>query len=133
MLFTLFINSLIVEAPVLSGNSTTATSMSISWTSLGSYVESYEVMWQRDTSGECSDENEGSISLTGGSTSYDIVGLEEDSSYNITVTANNGAGGSTVSNTITTMTLEAGEGCPYALCQVELLLCIQHHLLLLLL
>ena len=65
-------------------------------------------MWQRDTSGECPDEDEDSISLTDGSTSYDIMGLEEDSSYNITVTASNAAG-SAVSNTVTAMTLEAGE------------------------
>ena len=88
--------------------STTATSISLSWTSAGSEVDSYEVMWQRDTSGECPDEDEDSISLTDGSTSYDIMGLEEDSSYSITVTASNVAG-SAVSNTVTAMTLEAGE------------------------
>ena len=66
------------------------------------------MMWQRDTSGECPDEDEDSISLTDGSTSYDIMGLEEDSSYSITVTASNVAG-SAVSNTVTAMTLEAGE------------------------
>ena len=65
-------------------------------------------MWRRDTSGECPDEDEDSISLTNGSTSYDIMGLEEDSSYSITVTASNAAG-SAVSNTVTAMTLEAGE------------------------
>ena len=67
-------------------------------------------MWQRDTSGECPDEDEDSISLTDGSTSYDILELEEDSSYtcSITVTASNTAG-SAVSNTVTAMTLEAGE------------------------
>ena len=66
------------------------------------------MMWQRDTSGECPDEDEGSISLTDGSTSYDIMELEEDSSYSITVTASNAAV-SVVSNTVTAMTLEAGE------------------------
>ena len=88
---------------------TTATSISLSWTSAGSEVDSYEVMWQRDTSGECPDEDEDSISLTDGSTSYDIMGLEEDSSYSITVTASNAAGSSAVSNPVTAMTLEAGE------------------------
>ena len=67
------------------------------------------MMWQRDTSGECPDEDEDSISLTDGSTSYDIMGLEEDSSYSTTVTASIAAGGSAVSNTVTAMTLEAGE------------------------
>ena len=65
------------------------------------------MMWQRDTSGECPDEDEDSISLTDGSTSYDIMGLEEDSVYSITVTASNAAG-SAVSNTVTAMTQEAG-------------------------
>ena len=65
------------------------------------------MMWQRVTSGECPDEDEDSISLTDGSNSYDIMGLEEDSSYSITVTASNPAG-STVSNTVTAMTQEAG-------------------------
>ena len=66
-------------------------------------------MWQRDTSGECPDGDEDTISLTDGSTSYDIMGLEEDSSYSITVTASNAAGSSAVSNTVTALTLEAGE------------------------
>ena len=86
---------------------TTATSFSLSWTSASSVVDSYEVMWQRDTSRECSDEDEGNATITDGSTSYDIMGLEEDSSYTIIVTATNIAGSSAVS--ITEMTLEAGE------------------------
>ena len=95
--------------PSVTVGTTTATSISLSWTSAGSEVDSYEVMWQRHTSGECPDKDEDSISLTGGSTSYDIMGLEEDSSYSITVTASNAAGSSAVSNTVTAMTLEAGE------------------------
>ena len=67
-------------------------------------------MWQRDSSGECPDEDEDSIFLTDGSTSYSIVGLEEDSSYSITVTASNAAADSNaVSNTVTAMTLESGK------------------------
>ena len=75
----------------------------------GSVVTSYEVMWQRDTSGECPDENEGSTPLSGGSTSYmhEIMELEEDSSYSLTVTAVNAAGSSEVTVTVTTE--EAGE------------------------
>ena len=65
------------------------------------------MMWQRDTSGECSDEDNGSTTITDGSISYVIMGLEEDSGYTITVTATNVAGSSAVS--ITEMTLEAGE------------------------
>ena len=71
-------------------------------------VDSYEVMWERDTSGECPDEDEGSATITDGSTSYTITGLEEDSSYTITVTATNAAG-SAVSEPVTGMTGEAGE------------------------
>ena len=65
-------------------------------------------MWQRDTSGECSDEDEGNATITDGSTSYDIVGLEEESSYTIIMTATNIAGSSVVSDAVTVMTLEAG-------------------------
>ena len=31
---------------------------SMYWTSAGSVVDSYEVMWQRDTSGDCPDEDD---------------------------------------------------------------------------
>ena len=41
------------------------------------------------------------------SVSYTITGLEEDSTYSITVIASNSAGSSAVSNTA--MTMEAGE------------------------
>ena len=69
-----------VAVPVVMADSTTATSISLSWTTGGSEGVSYTVVWQRDTSGDCSDENEGSESLSGGSmTMYDIPELEEDS------------------------------------------------------
>ena len=94
--------------PSVSVDSTTATTISLSWTvPSGSVVDSYEVMWQRDTSGDCPDEDEGSMSITDGSTSYMITGLEEDSSYSITVEAMNSIGMAT-SNTATGMTQEAG-------------------------
>ena len=96
--------------------STTPTSISFSWTSAGSEVDSYDVMWQRDASGECPDEDEGSITITGDSTSYDIMGLEENSSYWITVTASN-VDGSVVSDTITGITQEAGEVLIEVMCQ----------------
>ena len=69
----------------------------------------YKVMWQRDTSLGCPDMDEGSINITNGSTSYTIVGLQENSSYSITVTASSGEGSSEISNNITAMTSEAGE------------------------
>ena len=90
-------------------DSTTATTISLSWTSAGSVVDSYEVTWERDTSGECPDEDEGSATITDGSTSYTITGLEEDSSYIITVNATNAAG-SAISVSVTEKTEEAGEG-----------------------
>ena len=99
------------DPPVISMDPpTTATSISLSWTSAGSVVTSYEVMWETDDIGGCSGGSDmGSTTITDGSTSYDIMGLEEDSSYTITVTASNSAGSSAVSNTVTEMTLEAGE------------------------
>ena len=59
--------------------------------------------------GKCSDEDMGSTTITNGSTSYTIAGLEEDSNYTITVTAINAAG-SAVSDPITGITEKAGEG-----------------------
>ena len=100
-----------VVAPVLSADASTATSISISWTSAGSEIVSYEVMWRTDDIGRCTSGSSDmdSTTITDGSTSYDIMGLEEDSSYTITVTASNSAGSSEVSNIVTEMTLEAGE------------------------
>ena len=87
-----------------------ATSISLSWRVLSSTVVTrYEATWQRDNSIGCSDEDEGSTTINNGSTSYVIMGLEEDSSYSITVTASNAADSSAVSNTVTAMTEEAGE------------------------
>ena len=72
-------------------------------------MDSYEVVWERDTSEECPDEDEGSATITDDSTNYTITGLEEDSSYTITVNATNPAG-SAASDPVTGMTGEAGEG-----------------------
>ena len=89
---------------------TTATTITISWSSAGSANVSYEVMWERDTSLMCPRVSDmDSTTITDGSiASYDITELEEDSTYSITVTASNSAG-SNVSNTVTAMTMEAGE------------------------
>ena len=100
------------DQPSVTVSSTNSTTISLSWSvPSGSVVDSYEVVWERDTSGECPDEDEGSATITDGSTSYTITGLEEDSSYTITVTATNAAG-SVVSDPVTGMTWEAGEGLP---------------------
>ena len=67
-------------------------------------------MWETDDVGGCSGGSDmDSTTVTDGSTSYDITELEEDSTYSITVTAFNSAGISAVSNTVTAMTMEAGE------------------------
>ena len=52
--------------------------------------------------------DEGNATIIDGSTSYDIMGLEEDSNYTIIVTATNIAGSSAVSDAVTVITLEAG-------------------------
>ena len=67
--------------------------------------------WQRDTSVGCPDEDQDSTTITDGSTSYTISGLEEDSRYDITVTAST-VGGSVMSNILTEMTPETGERLP---------------------
>ena len=90
-------------------DSTTVTSITLSGSVVnGSVVTSYEVTWQRDTSLECPDvEDEGNDMVTGDFTEYTITGLEEDSSYIITVTVSNAAGSS--EDTANAMTEEAGE------------------------
>jgi len=72
-------------------------------------VKGYVILWKRDTSEECSDEDGGNSTVTDGSTSYSIGNLEEGSSYTITVTATNAAG-SAVSDPVMGVTEEAGEG-----------------------
>ena len=92
----------------MTADSTTATTISLSWTSGGSKGVSYEVDWQRVTTGDCDDEDEGSATLVGGSmTSYTVTGVQEDSSYTITVTASNSIGDE-VSEPITGETMTAG-------------------------
>ena len=84
-------------------DTTTATSISLSWTSAGAEVDSYEVMW---TSHECPDDvDEGSATIS--ETSYIIEGLREGTRYTITVSATNSAGTSP-SGTVTGGTQELG-------------------------
>ena len=65
------------------------------------------MMWQRDNSGDCRDEDEGSTTLTDCSTSYALTGLEESSNYTITVIATNAIEMAT-SNNVTSFTKESG-------------------------
>ena len=86
--------------PRITVSSKTATTISLSWSvPSGSVVDSYEVMWETDSS----------ATITDGSTSYTITGLEEDTSYTITVTATNAAG-SAVSAPVTGTTSSTGKG-----------------------
>ena len=95
---------------MLVAGTVTATSISLSWTSACSEDVSYEVMWQTDDIGGCSGGSDmNRVTIANGSTNYDIIGLEEDCSYTITVTASNSAGSSALSNTIAVVTLQAGE------------------------
>ena len=99
------------DPPEITVDSTTATSIIISGgVPSDSVANSYEVMWQTNDVGECSGSSDmDSITITDGSTSYDITGLEEDSTYSITVTASNSAGSSALSSPVIAMTMEAGE------------------------
>ena len=97
-----------VEAPILTVVSTTYTTISLFWTSAGSVVDSYEVMWKRDTSKECPDEDEGSITIINGPTSHTLIELEEGSTYTLTVTASN-IFGSAVSNFVSGVTEDVGK------------------------
>ena len=99
-----------VEAPLITVTMTSVTSTTIplSWTSAGSLVNSYsyKVKWTYD--GECSSVRGGRAIVAGAITSYTIEGLEEYSTYSITVTATNNVG-SAVSEVATVRTSEAGE------------------------
>ena len=99
----------VIAPVVMSVGPTTPTHIPLSWMSSGSEIDSYEIRWERDISGECLGVDEGSTTITGDSTSYTISRLEEDSNYTITVTASNTAG-SAVSVPVTAVTGEAGEG-----------------------
>ena len=87
------------------------TSISLSWSVLSSaIVTQYEVTWQRNTALKCHDVDDiGSDTINNGTASYYIMGLEEDSSYSITVTVSNPEGSSELSDTVTAVTGEAGE------------------------
>ena len=68
------------------------------------------VSWQRNTSVGCPITDQGSTRVAGGFTSFSITGLEEDSSYTVSVRPFNEVGKGPRSNTVTAMTQEAG-GC----------------------
>ena len=89
-------------------NSTTSTSISLSWDSSGPEMDGYVVTWKRNTPLECPGRDKVDMNMDKSSTSYIIMGLEEYSRYTITVAAVNAAG-SVVGDPITGMTKESGE------------------------
>ena len=97
-----------VEAPLITitMTSVTSTTIPLTWTSAGSVVNSYEIVWTYD--GECSGVRGGMATVAGDMTSYTIEGVEECITYSITVTAANNVG-SAVSEVATVRTREAGE------------------------
>ena len=95
----------VADPPMITVDSTTATSVTISGgVPSDSVADGYKVMWQRDTTVGCPDVDEGMTTNVG-----EIMNLQEDSSYSITMTAFNSAGSSEVSNTVSAMTMETGE------------------------
>ena len=57
----------------------------------------------------CSNKDQATVIVSGGSISHQITGLEEGNRYTITVNASNAAGNGSVSNAVTAMTEERGE------------------------
>ena len=96
------------DAPVLSAPTSTATTISLSWTQPGGDVDSYTVSYTY-TIRQCGPGvMSGSQSISDGSArSYELSGLEEDSDYTITLTANVGTE-SIDSNMISATTGTAG-------------------------
>ena len=90
-------------------NSTTANSISLFWSVPSqSLVDTYEVMWERDISGERSYVDKDSCTISNDSTSYTITGLSDGTTYIITMAATNAAG-TAVSNSFIQMTQKNSE------------------------
>ena len=87
--------------------SVTSTTIPLTWTSAGSVVNRYEIVW-RYYFGECSGVRGGRATVAGTMTNYTIEGLEEYITYSITVTATNDVG-SALSEVTVVRTSEAGE------------------------
>ena len=88
---------------------TTSTTIQLSWTSSGPEVDSYEVMWKRDTSVECSENYTHTTTINNGH-NLTITGIEEGGSYIITVVETNAAGRAVSDRSrVTATTNERGE------------------------
>ena len=95
---------------MVSASAISTTTISLFWNSAsaGTMVDGYEVMWEADDIGGCSGGSDmDNTTISASSTSYVIMGLEEDSSYTIIVTALNAVRSG--EDTVIAMTLEAGE------------------------
>ena len=99
-------------APIVMEFSASPFSISITWTSSGAMVDSYEVLWDRATPDDCPDEHTGSATVSGTPpSSYNITGLFGDSAYMIRVNATNAAG-SALSGPLVVFTEEHGNPLP---------------------
>ena len=108
-MYDVCVDTFFVTAPVLTVATIATTSISISWTFVGSEGVIYVVMWETDDVGGCSGGSHmNSVTINDGSTSYEIMGLAENSNYSITVTASNssGPGSSAVVSAVTMVTGE---------------------------
>ena len=103
------LSSLTVTAPSITvdTSSINATAIPLTWTSAGSVVNSYDIVWTPG-GGECSGVSGGSASVDGDTVSHTIEGLEEYTNYTFTVTATNDVG-SAVSDQATGRTNEDSE------------------------
>ena len=93
--------------PVLTVDSATSTSIQISWNTSCPEVDKYEISWERDTTKKCRDIKLFDETINNHSTSFNIGGLEEDSHYIITVTAN--VAGIAINDSVIVKTAEAGK------------------------
>ena len=96
-----------VVGPVVTVDSTTSTSIQISWTNSCPEVDEFVITWERDTTKKCCDIKMFTEIIINHYTSLYITGMEEDSHYIITVTANTNGG--TISSSVMGMTAEAGK------------------------
>ena len=87
---------------------TTTSSITLPLVGAGSEDVSYEVTWQTDVVGGCSGVSHANrTSITDGSSEVDIIGLEEDSCYSITMEKLTMSNSTKVN--IALLTSEAGE------------------------
>ena len=103
------VDEFIPAAPYIFDTVLGANFVTVFWSNpIGPTINSYIITGERDSTGECSDEDEESAFLNAESTSYTVTGLEEDSNYTITVTGIS-AFASAVSDPVTITTSTAGK------------------------